>query len=155
MKNKSAKALWGNFLDQHLEFAFAPDPGVDHFGDTEEIANSCVQLVLNGKKRASSQSLMGLQLRGEPLPRMGDLTIITDWEGTAQCIIRTLRVTLKPFFAVTADYAALEGEGDGSLQYWKKSHWDYYSRELEPFGKAPTESMIVVCEVFEKIFERV
>ena len=46
MKNKSAKALWGDFLDQHLEYAFAEDPGVGYFGDTKEIADSCLELVL-------------------------------------------------------------------------------------------------------------
>ena len=112
MKNKSAKALWGDFLDQHLEYAFDKEPQVDHFGDSEAVANSCLDLVLKGKKRATSHSLLGMQFRGEPLPRIGDLTIITDWEGTAHCIIRTVQVTLKPLFAITPAYAALEGEGD-------------------------------------------
>ena len=154
MKNKSAKALWGDFLDQHLEYAFAEDPGVGYFGDTKEIADSCLELVLKGEKRATAHSLLGLQLRNEPLPKIGDMNIITDWEGRAHCIVRTVRVTLKPFFAVTSSYAQLEGEGDGSLEYWKKSHWEYYTRELAPFERRPLESMIVVFEVFEKIFEK-
>ena len=154
MKNKSAKALWGDFLDQHLEYAFDKEPQVDHFGDSEAVANSCLDLVLKGKKRATSHSLLGMHFRGEPLPRIGDLTIITDWEGTAHCIIRTVQVTLKPLFAITPAYAALEGEGDGSLEYWKKSHWEYYTRELAPFERKPLESMIVVFEVFEKVFQR-
>jgi len=49
-------------------------------------------------------------------------------------------------------YAKLEGEGDKSLAHWKKVHWDYYTRELEPFGRVPRESMIIVCEEFEKVF---
>jgi uncharacterized protein YhfF len=48
----------------------------------------------------------------------------------------------------------MEGEGDGSLEYWKQVHWEYYTQELEPFGKVPRESMIVVCEEFETIYER-
>ncbi|MBT8285058.1 MAG: ASCH domain-containing protein, partial [Flavobacteriaceae bacterium] len=57
-------------------------------------------------------------------------------------------------FSIRESYAKLEGEGDKSLAYWKKTHWDYYTRELEPFGRVPRESMIVVCEIFEKVFER-
>ena len=154
MKNKSAKALWGDFLDLHLEYAFAEDPRIESFGDSEEIANTCLKLILKGQKRATSHSLLGLQLRNEPLPKIGDLTIVTDWSGTAHCIIRTVKVTLKPFFAITPSYAQMEGEGDRSLEYWKKSHWEYYTRELAPFERKPLESMIVVCEVFEKIFEK-
>ena len=154
MKNHSAQALWAEFLESHPEYASGPEPAVDLFGDTEEIADECIQLVLKGQKKASAHSLLGLQLRGDPLPRMGDLAIITDWEGTAHCIIRTIQVRLTPFFGITAAHAALEGEGDGSLDYWRESHQAYFTRELEPFGKAPTESMIVVFEVFEKIFDR-
>jgi len=57
MKNKSAKALWGDFLDQHLEYAFDKEPQVDHFGDSEAVANSCLDLVLKGKKRATEEEL--------------------------------------------------------------------------------------------------
>jgi uncharacterized protein YhfF len=38
------------------------------------------------------------------------------------------------------------------LAYWKKVHWDFFSREMEPFGEKPTEDMVVVCEEFEVVF---
>ena len=153
MKNKSAKRLWGDFLDHHLEYAFAPEPRVEHFGDTKEIANSCLELVLKGKKRATSPSLVGLQCRNEPLPKIGDFTVLTNWDGEAKCIVRTVGVRLRPFFSITASYAKLEGEGGGSLEYWKKTHWEYYTRELEPYGRVPRDSMIVVCEIFDKVYQ--
>jgi uncharacterized protein YhfF len=154
MKNASARNLWGDFLDQHLEYAFAQEPLVTHFYDNEKDANTCLKLVSKGVKKATSHSLLGLQYRKEPLPKIGDFTIITDWKGNAKCIVRTVAVTLKPFFSIRESFAKLEGEGNKSLTYWKKVHWDYFSRELEPFGRVPQESMIIVCEVFEKVFER-
>ena len=66
----------GDYLDHHLQYAFAPEPRVDRFGDSPEIANTCIDLVLKGKKRATSHSLLGLQYRGEPLPRIG---IFSSW----------------------------------------------------------------------------
>ncbi|SFR35267.1 Uncharacterized protein YhfF [Robiginitalea myxolifaciens] len=152
MKNASAKRLWGDYLDKHLEYAFVDEPRVRHFGDNPELANTCLKLVLEGKKRASSQSLLGLQYREEALPKLGDFTVLTDWEGEAKCIMRTTAVRLKPFFSISSSYAKMEGEGDGSLDYWKTQHWDYFTRELEPFGRVPRDSMIVVCEVFERVF---
>ncbi|WP_394747784.1 ASCH domain-containing protein [Spongiimicrobium salis] len=152
MKNSSAKALWGDFLDAHLEYASCDAPRVDHFCDNEDDANECLQLVLKGTKRATAHSLLGLQYRNEALPKIGDFTVITDWKGTAKCIIRTTKVTLVPFFQVSEHFAQLEGEGDKSLAYWKEVHWAYYTRELEAFGRVPRESMIVVCEEFEKVF---
>ncbi|MDH3697510.1 MAG: ASCH domain-containing protein [Flavobacteriaceae bacterium] len=152
MENRSARNIWGDYLDKHLEYAFSEEPKVTHFCDNEKDANACLKLVLAGKKKATSHSLLGLQHREEVLPKIGDFTIITDWEGKAKCIVRTTAVKMKPFFSVSEDYAQREGEGDGSLEYWKKTHWDYYLRELEAFGRVPRESMIVVCEEFEKVY---
>lgn len=152
MKNSSAKALWGDFLDAHLEYASYDIPQTDYFCDNEKDANTCLKLVMKGVKRATSHSLLGLQHRKEPLPKIGDFTIITDWSGEAKCIIRTTGVTLVPFFNIDEAYAKLEGEGDKSLAHWRKVHWDYYTRELETFDRLPRESMIIVCETFEKVF---
>lgn len=144
--------MWGDYLDKHLEYAFVDAPRVTHFCDNPKDAKTCLNLVLKGKKRATTHSLLGIQLRKEPLPKMGNFTVITDWEGKAKCIIRTIRVRMRPYFSIDDSYAQLEGEGDGSLAYWKETHWDYYTRELEPYGRVPRESMILVCEEFEKVF---
>ena len=53
------------------------------------------------------------------------------------------------FNAVSAEYAAIEGEGDGSLEYWRKGHWSLFSRECRRIGMQPTATMPVVCNVFE------
>ena len=151
MENASARALWGDFLDKHLEFAFVESPKVVHFCNNEQDADECAELVVKGIKKATSPSLLGIQLRKEKIPKAGDFLIVTDWEGRAQCIVRTTKVTFRPFFAIEAAYALREGEGDKSLDYWRKTHWEYYTKELEPFGRIPRESMIVVCQEFEKV----
>ena len=45
-----------------------------------------------------------------------------------------------------------EGEGDGSLAYWRKVHWEFFTRELSPFGRTPEKSMPVVCERFNVVY---
>lgn len=154
MDNSSAENLWGDYLRNHLEDVFHEAPKTTHFCDNEEDANECAKLVKAGIKKATSHSLLGMQYRKERLPKIGDYTVITNWEGIAQCIVRTTKVRLKPFFSIDQEYAEKEGEGDKSIEYWKKTHWDYYTRELEEFERLPRESMIIVCEEFEKIFER-
>jgi len=141
-------------LRNHLEDVFHEAPKVYHFCDNETDANTCVNLVKKGIKKATSDSLLGIQYRVEKLPKIGDFAIITDWEGEAQCIIEITKVTLKPFFSITEEYAQLEGEGDKSLAHWKETHWNYYTRELKEFERVPRESMIIVCQTFEKVFER-
>ncbi|WP_343487073.1 ASCH domain-containing protein [Allomuricauda sp. d1] len=154
MENASARNLWGDFLDKHLEFANEDAPKVGHFCDNEKDANLCADLISKDIKRATSHSLLGLQLRGEELPKIGDFLVVTDWSGKAKCIVRTTSVKLIPYFAIHAEHARMEGEGDKSLEHWRKTHWEYYTRELEPFGRKPLESMIVVFERFEKMFQR-
>lgn len=152
MENTSARNMWGDYLDKHLEDAFHEAPQVIHFCDNQQDADLCADLVKKGIKKATTDSLLGLQYRNEPLPKIGDFKVVTNWEGEAQCIIKLTSVKLKPYFSIDAAYAQLEGEGDKSLTHWKKVNWDYYTRELEPFGRVPRDSMILVCQEFERIF---
>ncbi|WP_291870539.1 ASCH domain-containing protein [Maribacter sp.] len=154
MENSSARNMWGDYLDKHLEDAFHEAPKTTHFCDNEKDANECAMLVKSGIKKATTDSLIGIQNKNEKLPKIGDFTVVTNWNGEAQCIIETKKVTLKPFFSIDETYANKEGEGDKSLAYWKKVHWEYYTREFEAFNRKPSESMIVVCQEFELVFKR-
>lgn len=142
--------MWGDFLDAHLENAFKKVPKVVRFVENGLNADQTAKLVTKGRKRATSCSLLGLQFRKEPLPHVGDFLVITDWEGNAKCIVKITAVRLRPFFNITEDYA--RSEGYDSLQQWKEAYWEQYTQELAPFGRVPRESMIVVCQSFEKVF---
>lgn len=125
-----------------------------HFCDNEKDADECAELVLAGVKRATSPSLWWHEANNEPLPEPGDLNIVTNWQGEALCVIETVAVELVPFNKISTEYAALEGEGDKSLEYWKRVHWDYYHRELGETGLFPSEDMLIVCEEFKVVFRR-
>jgi uncharacterized protein YhfF len=122
------------------------------FGDTDALADELLELVLAGAKQATTPSVWELEARGEPMPRPGDLHVITNSAGVAQCVLQTVEVTVKPFNRVGADYACIEGEGDGSLAYWRRMHWAYYERVLAGTGYAPQPDMPVVCERFKVVF---
>ena len=126
-----------------------------HFCDNEVDANECANLVLNNIKTATSPSLWWYQAKNEPIPKIGDLNIITNWAGEAQCIIETINVSIIPFNKITKAYAELEGEGDKSLAYWQRVHWSYYHRELEDTLFTPNENMPIVCETFKVIFKNI
>ncbi|MBE0386179.1 ASCH domain-containing protein [Pseudoalteromonas luteoviolacea] len=123
-----------------------------HFCDNEKDANTCLSLVIAGIKKATSPSLWWYQANGFELPKVGDLNVVTDWQGVAHCIIKTVRVAVIPFEEIDADYALLEGEGDKSLEYWQRVHWDYYHRELKETEFQPEKSMPIICEEFEVVF---
>jgi uncharacterized protein YhfF len=123
-----------------------------YFGDGEELANSLAALVLSGTKRATAGSLWSFEARGKRPPLPGDLSIVTDWNGTPLCIIETESVEVVAFDQVTTEFAATEGEGDGSLTYWRKAHREYFTRECAGAGREFSEEMLVVCERFHMVY---
>ena len=125
-----------------------------YFGDSEELANELGDLVLRGTKRATAGSLWSFEEEGKRLPAPGDLTIVTSWSGEPLCIFETQAIEIVPFREVTAEFAATEGEGDGSLAFWQEAHRQYFTRELSRAGRQFDESMLVVCERFEVVYRR-
>jgi len=120
------------------------------FDLTEESANSLLDLVLKGKKRATSSSFPGYQIEGDELPKPGDMSVITDWDGNPRCVIRDTKVLIIPFNEMTFDLACLEGE-DQNLESWKTKHEAFFREEGLEVGYTFTPDMKVVFEEFEVV----
>jgi uncharacterized protein YhfF len=124
-----------------------------YFGDNEPRANELAVLVVSGRKRAAAALFWAHELEGRRVPEPGDLSIVTDFAGNEACVIETMRADIVPFFEVSAEFAATEGEGDASLQYWRRAHEAFFGRECERIGRRPEPDMPVVCERFEVVFK--
>lgn len=122
------------------------------FGDSAALADELAALVLQRRKRATAGSLWAFEAEAKPLPRPGDLSIVTSWDGRPLCVIETLVVDIVPFDRVDADFAATEGEGDGSLAFWQSAHRAYFGRECQRLGRVFAEDMPVVCERFRVVY---
>lgn len=48
--------------------------------------------------------------------------------GRAVAVIETVAVGRRRFDEIDTDFAALEGEGDGSLAFWRAAHEDYFGK---------------------------
>ena len=123
-----------------------------YFGTGGEMADELVALVLAGTKRATAGALWSYELEGDSLPQPGDYSVILDGADEPRCIIRTTSVDVVRFEQVSAEFAAAEGEGDRSLEYWRDGHWHYFTLELAEFGREPSLDMPVVCERFEVVY---
>ena len=119
-----------------------------HFELTEEACDHLLELVLAGKKRATSSSLEAYALSGENVPKAGDMSVITDWKGNPRCVIRTTRVRILPYKYITFDLAELEGE-DETLESWRKNHERFFCEEGKELGYRFSEDMKVIFEEFE------
>ena len=124
---------------------------IDAYGDSAALSQALLALILGGRKRAGTSLLWAMQAGNARLPRAGDIEIVVDHCNKPALITRITEVRVVPYNAVTAEYAATEGEGDGSLDYWRSAHWAFLSRECERIGRVPSEEMPVVCSVFEVV----
>jgi uncharacterized protein YhfF len=125
----------------------AADFEVWHFCSNQIDADELGELAHRGIKTATASALWAYTA-SEPLPQVGSLSVITNWEGEPLLLIETSEVEIVPFNQVSARQAYAEGEGDRSLAYWRAVHWLFFGRELRALGKEPAEDMPVVCEHF-------
>jgi uncharacterized protein YhfF len=119
------------------------------FGDSEALSAELIALMQQGTKRGTCSMLWSWEFEGEAIPAVGDIGIVVDYFDRPVMLHRITRVEIIPFNEVTAEFAASEGEGDMSLAYWRKVHWEFFLRECEQIGRTIDEAMPLVCETFE------
>lgn len=123
-ENEAAQAFWQRYLETlpadspvHQERFLA-----DQFGDSPELAEELLALVLAGTKTATCSCLWEWEAEGEPLPEPGIKTVVLDGAGKPACIIETTEVMVRRFDEVDAQFAHDEGEDDLSLTRWREGH---------------------------------
>lgn len=122
---------------------------VDYYGDSPELSRQLLSLIRSGQKRAGTGLLWLHEQEGVPFAQAGDIEVVLTHDHQPSIVTRVTQVDVLPYREVSAEYAAIEGEGDGSLAYWRKAHWTYFGRVCASIGKVATEEMLVVCSVFE------
>lgn len=118
-----------------------------------EAPDKLADLVLQGIKTATCSAYDLYLINNEPLPREGDYSVILNSNEEAVCIIKTLKVYVTAFNQVSDGHAYKEGEGDRSLEYWRKVHVKFLTNELASVHKTFNENTKVVCEEFEVMYE--
>ena len=111
----SGKELWELFVKKndiaetdYEEFAFGDD------------SDLLAYLVKIGEKTATASAYPLYELEDEPLPKVGSYSVVLDSKDNAVCIIQTTKVSVVPFNEISKEHAYKEGEGDKSLDYWKR-----------------------------------
>ena len=145
------QTFWDAFLAAQPERNLPAQP-IDAFafGDSPEMADRLGNLVCDGIKTATTSALWSYE-SGEPLPQVGELSVVLGGDEQPLCVIETLEVHVLPFAEVDAAFAFDEGEGDRSLDYWREAHRRFFRRAL-PEGHTFDEQMPVVCERFSKVY---
>ena len=145
---------WAQFLasipagktkpDRYAEaFFFGTDPGLAH---------EITPLVLDGTKTATGALLWSIEADGKQPAVAGDFWIVTKGGDDPQCIIQTSDVRVLPFDEVGEEYARWGGEGDGTLDSWRRMYWSYIGSECNRIGRMAEPKAPLVMERFRVVY---
>ena len=151
-KTDLVQNFWVKFCENNPEINHDTPFQVWYFGLGREDALELCELVLQGKKTATASLVWEYEEKPEDAPVLEGYSVVTDFDGNPKCVIRTTELRVLPFNQVDAKFAFDEGEGDQSLDYWRRVHWDYFSIKCAEVGKEPSVEMLVNCERFALLF---
>jgi uncharacterized protein YhfF len=114
------------------------------FGDSPELADRLLALVLAGKKTATCGALRDFGPGKEAMPEVGRRDIVLNGAGEDACVVETLSLVTRRFDEIPSSFSDLEGEGDYAA--WRADHEAYFARHG---GFSP--DMEIVCETFKLV----
>jgi uncharacterized protein YhfF len=116
------------------------------FGDSPEMADELLALVLEGTKTATCGAFGDYGPGGEAMPAVGRRDVVLDGQGRRAAVIETVEIELRRYDEVDERFAHDEGEGDRTLAWWRDAHRGYFERTG---GFSP--DMQLVCERFRLV----
>lgn len=154
LEDKSVSNMWKSYLEcigDNIETTSKTYTSW-HFCNDEKSANNLANLVKKGIKKGTASLYDLYKISDEDIPKEDEYSVIINWDGIAKCIIKNKKVYILPFKDVDERLAFIEGEGDKSLNYWRRVHIDYFKNELLALNMEFNEDMLVVFEEFEVVY---
>lgn len=147
--NMNASELWQEYQQKgHMDLSHERYDAWQ-FGAAPD---KLLALVLEGTKCATASLYEGYEFEDEPVPNNMTYSVILDSQNNAQCIIKNSQVIIQPFKEFDEKFAYIEGEGDRSLEYWRRVHIEFFKEEASRYGTEFTEDSLVVGEIFEVVY---
>lgn len=146
------------YIEQYLsqlseqERNAVPQVTAEHFCADEFNANECARLINQRIKTATCSLKQGYDIDNDPLPEVGRLTLVLNWQQEPVCIVKVTEVSVCPFDQVSEAFAYAEGEGDRSYQWWHKAHLDFFTQYAAEIGADFQQDSELVLERFEKVY---
>jgi len=148
LDEEAAHAFWKRYLAMTDTGSHAGYADLSFFGDSAELADELIDLVLSGQKRATAASVDEFEHEDWPLPRVGDRWIACDGKGEPRAVIETVEVRIGPLSSVDDQFVWDEGEGDRTRVDWLRGHTTYFSRTHAAKGLPFHEDIPVAFERF-------
>lgn len=142
--------LWQDYIADHPDHA-GETPPVEPFGDSPEMADELLALVIHGPKRATAGLVADYAADKEPLPLIGDHWVVTDGSEHPIAVLRYVNVRIGRLDSVDEQFAWDEGEGDRTRDSWLAAHRPFAERRCRAQGLAiPAEGVDALDTVFQR-----
>jgi len=149
----AAERMWRDYVAARPGRAAVDDEHpAECFGDSAELADELIGLVLHGPKRATAGLVADFAAEGEPLPRIGGHWIACDGAGVPRAVLRSQELRIGPVDSVDDAFAYDEGEGDRTRDDWLRGHRGYFTRTCAALGERFTDEHEVVFERFAVVW---
>ncbi|WP_152973558.1 ASCH domain-containing protein [Bifidobacterium aesculapii] len=112
-----------------------------------------VRLILDGTKTATAALLIDYTESADPLPRIGDRSVLMDSDGRGVAVLTTTDAAVVRLADVSDQHAIDEGEGDTTAAQWRSKHetfWNSsdYRNEFSDSTFPLNDDTLVVLERF-------
>ena len=144
--------MWAEFIAQNPDYADEEEPPLERFGDSADMADELLALVLRGPKRATAGAVEEFRADNQPLPRIGSHWIVADGQGQPRAIMRSKELRIGPLGSVDDAFAWDEGEGDRTRDWWVDAHLRYMRRSCARLGVEVDEQLELVFERFDVVW---
>ena len=120
---------------------------VCHFAYPGPLRDQLVAAVLSGEKTATASLREEYEPHGpDPLPQVGERSVVVDSDNRPVAIIETTELRVVPAGEVDERFARDEGEGFESVADWRAAHERFWGPEREI-----DDATLVVCERFRLV----
>ena len=111
------------------------------------LRRTLVEAVLRGEKTATS----GLHDEQEPLPRVGERSLLLGYDDEPVAVLETTEVRVLRVADVELDFARDEGEGFETVADWRRTHEEFWADEQIDDETLIVAERFVVVERLERV----
>ncbi|NUT18741.1 MAG: ASCH domain-containing protein [Hamadaea sp.] len=152
--NEPELLFWQAYLQTLPPESRPAEPFVEaSFAGPRESTDELLSLYLTGRKTAGSSIKEDFIAAGDPLPKVGNFWILLNSREEPGCLLRTEKIVEHKFYDVPPEIAVAEGEGDLSLEHWRRVHRAIYEPHLAEWGLASIADATVLTEYFALVFK--
>lgn len=146
-------------IEQFVAAARAALPGeridrykVRTFGGSKAMSDIIVPLIETRQKTGTFALAAEFESDPARAPQVGDLYVVTHFDGTPAVLYRITFVETVPFEGIDHDHVQVEGPKARDVGVWRGIHWDYFGAIMRSMGREGSMQMPIVFQRFEVLF---